>query len=126
KLIEEEKQRQRETLMLIPSENYASSAVLQVLGSVLTNKYSEGYPGKRYYQGNEVYDQLESLAIERAQEIFEVDYVNVQPYSGTPANAAIFMALLEPGDRVLSMGLAEGGHLSHGHGDITFAGTFYD
>lgn len=125
KLLEEEKKRQNETLMMIPSENMMSEGVLGVLGSALANKYCEGYPGKRYYQGNDFYDEIELLAIDRAKALFEVPHVNVQPYSGTPANAAIFMSLLEPGDTIMSMSLAHGGHLSHGHEKITFGGTFY-
>lgn len=126
KLIEAEKKRQAETLMMIPSENHASLAVMEAVGSILGNKYSEGYPGARYYQGNELYDEIEKLAVERAKELFEVEYVNVQPYSGTPANAAIYMALLQPGETILSMDLPSGGHLSHGHSDITFGGSFYN
>lgn len=125
KLIEAEKKRQSETLMMIPSENHTSLAVLEAIGSILTDKYTEGYPGQRYYQGNELYDEIEQLAVDRAKELFEVEYANVQPYSGTPANMAIYLALLEPGDKILSMNLPAGGHLSHGHADITFGGSFY-
>lgn len=125
KLLEEEKKRQFDTLMMIPSENYASGAVLEALGSIFSNKYSEGYPGKRYYQGNEIYDNLETLAIERAKELYDVAHVNVQPYSGSVANAAIYMALLEPGDTLMGMSLKDGGHLSHGHEKITFSGTYF-
>src|SRR3989344_1501361 len=113
-LIKKEEQRQREELQLIPSENYASKQVLAPLSSVLSNKYSEGYPGKRYYQGNKYIDEVENLAIERAKKLFNPEYVNVQPLSGTPANLAVYMALLKPGDKILSMSLASGGHLSHG------------
>lgn len=100
--------------MLIPSENYASKAVRQALGSVLTNKYAEGYPGKRYYQGNQVTDEIENLAIERAKKLFNVPFANVQPYSGSPANQAVYLALVKPGDKVMGMDLKAGGHLTHG------------
>ncbi len=113
-LIKKEQERQREQLQMIPSENYASKAVLEPLSSVLSNKYSEGYSGKRYYQGNRVIDEVENLAIERAKKLFGAEYVNIQPLSGTPANLAVYLALLEPGDTILSMDLASGGHLSHG------------
>lgn len=113
-LIRAEQERQRDQLQLIPSENYVSKAVLEALGSVLTNKYSEGYAGKRYYQGNKIIDQVEELAVERAKKLFGAGYVNVQPLSGTPANLAVYFALLKPGDKILSMNLAAGGHLSHG------------
>ena len=125
KLLEQEKKRQVDTLMMIPSENYISGNVMEVLGSVLANKYSEGYPGKRYYQGNFNYDDIELLAQERAQSLFDVAHVNVQPYSGTPANAAIMMSVLDPGDTILGMNLSAGGHLSHGHPKITFGGKFF-
>lgn len=113
-LIKKEQQRQREQLQLIPSENYVSKEVLAALGSVLTNKYSEGYAGKRYYQGNKIIDQVENLAVERAKKLFGAKYANVQPLSGTPANLAVYFAFLKPGDKILSMDLAAGGHLSHG------------
>ncbi len=113
-LIKKEEQRQREELQLIPSENYASKEVLAALGSVYTNKYSEGYPGKRYYQGNKFVDEVETLAIERAKQIFGAEHVNIQPLSGSPANLAVYFALLQPGDKILSMNLNSGGHLSHG------------
>lgn len=113
-LIQKEENRQREQLQLIPSENYASKAVLEPLSSLLSNKYSEGYPGKRYYEGNEYIDMIEELAVARAQKLFGAEYVNVQPLSGTPANLAAYMAFLKPGDTILSMNLASGGHLSHG------------
>jgi len=96
-LIKSEEKRQGETLMMIPSENYASRAVRQAMGSVLNNKYSEGYPGKRYYQGNKYVDDIENIAIERVKKLFAVKYANVQPYSGSPANAAVLMALVGPG-----------------------------
>lgn len=114
KLIKDEEKRQKDVLEMIPSENYTSKAVMEALGTVLTNKYSEGYPFKRYYQGNQVADQVESLAIERAKKLFGVPYANVQPYSGSPANSAIYFALLEPGDKIMGLSLAFGGHLTHG------------
>ena len=113
-LIELEEKRQREGLELIPSENYVSADVLEALGSVFTNKYSEGYPGKRYYGGQEFTDQVETLAIERAKKLFNADHANVQPHSGAPANEAVYHAWLEPGDTVLAMDLSHGGHLTHG------------
>lgn len=113
-LIAHEAQRQRDGLELIPSENYVSSEVLAALGSVLTNKYSEGYPGKRYYGGQEFTDQVEELAIDRAKELFHADHANVQPHSGAGANEAVYYAWLEPGDTVLAMDLSHGGHLTHG------------
>jgi glycine hydroxymethyltransferase len=115
-LIEQEFERQSETICLIPSENHVSAAVLAALGSVLTNKYSEGYAHRRYYEGQQVIDELEPLAIERAQNLFGVEHVNVQPYSGSPANLAVYMAFLQPGDTVMGMALPMGGHLTHGWG----------
>jgi glycine hydroxymethyltransferase len=115
KLIKGEEKRQREGLELIPSENYVSEDVLKANGSVFTNKYSEGYPGRRYYGGQEFTDQIERLAIERACKLFKCKYANVQPHSGAPANLAVYAALLEPGDTVLGMDLSHGGHLTHGH-----------
>lgn len=112
--IEAEKKRQQEGLELIPSENYVSDNVLKALGSVLTNKYSEGYPGKRYYGGQEWTDKIEQLAIDRAKQLFGADHANVQPHSGAPANEAVYNAWLEPGDTVLAMDLSHGGHLTHG------------
>lgn len=114
-IIEAEEQRQKQGIEMIPSENYVSGAVLEALGSVLTNKYSEGYPGKRYYGGQENTDQIEQLAIDRAKQLFNAEHANVQPLSGAPANIAVYFALLEPGDRVLGMDLSHGGHLTHGH-----------
>lgn len=125
-LIKKEEQRQKDTLMMIPSENYASKAVMEAVGSVLMNKYSEGYPGKRYYQGNSIIDQIETIAIEKAKKLFEVPHVNVQPYSGSPANSAVLFALLNPGDKIMGLKLSSGGHLTHGHPDITFSGKFFD
>jgi glycine hydroxymethyltransferase len=113
-LIDAERERQSETIGLIPSENYASRAVLEAMGSVFTNKYSEGYPGRRYYEGQQVVDRLEPLAVERAMRLFGVEHANVQPYSGSPANLAIYLAFLEPGDTVMGMSLPMGGHLTHG------------
>jgi glycine hydroxymethyltransferase len=113
-LIAAEEQRERDGLELIPSENYVSSDVLTALGSVFTNKYSEGYPGKRYYGGQEFTDIVEQLAIDRAKEMFKADHANVQPHSGAPANEAVYSAWLEPGDTVLAMDLSHGGHLTHG------------
>jgi glycine hydroxymethyltransferase len=114
KILKEEERRQKETIALIPSENYASTAVRAALGSVLTNKYSEGYPKKRYYQGNKNADNAEILAIERAKKLFKVEHVNVQPYSGSPANLAILVALCKVGDTIMGHALPDGGHLTHG------------
>ncbi|MDP1722776.1 MAG: serine hydroxymethyltransferase [Candidatus Gottesmanbacteria bacterium] len=125
KLITLESQRQSEVLEMIPSENYASKAVREALGSVLTNKYSEGYPHKRYYQGNRYIDEIEELAMARAKKLFGVPHANVQPYSGSPANSAVYMALLHQGDTIMGLKLSGGGHLTHGHPDVTFSGTFY-
>jgi len=113
-LIEQEADRQHDKLRLIPSENYVSPAVLEATGTVLTNKYSEGYAGKRYYEGQQLIDPIETLAIERAKALFGVEHANVQPYSGSPANLAIYLAFLTPGDTFLSLELAHGGHLTHG------------
>jgi len=125
KLILNEQKRQREGIELIPSENYVSHDVLDALGSVFTNKYSEGYPGKRYYGGNEVVDKVENLAIERAQKLFKTDYhVNVQPYSGSPANMAVYFGLLNFGDKIMGMKLDQGGHITHGL-PINFSGKAY-
>ena len=119
-----EKQRQEAHIELIASENYASPRVLEAQGSVLTNKYAEGYPGKRYYGGCEFVDIAEQLAIDRAKQLFNADYANVQPHSGSQANAAVYMALLDPGDSVLGMSLAHGGHLTHG-AKVNFSGRLY-
>jgi glycine hydroxymethyltransferase len=119
-----EKQRQEAHIELIASENYASPRVLEAQGSVLTNKYAEGYPGKRYYGGCEFVDIAEQLAIDRARRLFKADYANVQPHSGSQANAAVYMALLEPGDVILGMSLAHGGHLTHG-AKVNFSGRLY-
>lgn len=122
--IENESRRQEEHIELIASENYASPRVLEAQGSVLTNKYAEGYPGKRYYGGCEFVDIAENLAIERVKQLFGADYANVQPHSGSQANAAVYMALLQPGDTVLGMSLAHGGHLTHG-AKVNFSGKIY-
>jgi glycine hydroxymethyltransferase len=113
-LIHDEARRQAEKFRLIPSENYVSLAVLEAVGTVLTNKYSEGYPGRRYYEGQQLIDPLESIAIERAQALFGADHANVQPYSGSPANLAVYLAFAKPGDTILAMSLSAGGHLTHG------------
>lgn len=113
-LLQREDERQAQSLCLIPSENYCSAAVLEANGTVLVNKYSEGYPGRRYYEGNEVVDEVERLAISRAKELFGAEHVNVQPYSGSPANLAVYLAFLEPGDTVMGLSLPAGGHLTHG------------
>jgi glycine hydroxymethyltransferase len=123
-LIFQEEQRQRETLKLIPSENYVSAAVLQATGTVLTNKYSEGYAGRRYYEGQQVVDQIETLAINRAKDLFGVDHVNVQPYSGSPANLAAYLATVSPGDTIMGMSLPMGGHLTHGW-KVSATGTWF-
>ncbi len=120
-LIDAENKRQREGLELIPSENYVSKDVLDALGSVFTNKYSEGYPGRRYYGGQDFTDKVEQLAIDRAKKLFKADHANVQPHSGAPANVAVYFAWLEPGDTVLGMKLDHGGHLTHGHPVTTMA-----
>lgn len=122
--IQAETARQEYELELIASENYASKAVMEAVGSVLMNKYSEGYPGKRYYAGQENIDRVENLAIERARALFGAEYINVQPLSGSPANLAVYLGLLNPGDTVLGMSLDQGGHLSHGH-PLNFSGLLY-
>lgn len=114
-LISQEINRQKQGLEMIPSENFVSLAVLSALGSCLTNKYSEGYPNKRYYGGNQEIDKIEQLAIDRAKKLFNAEYVNVQPYSGSPANLEVYFALLNPGDKIMGMELTQGGHLTHGH-----------
>src|SRR5712692_7703721 len=123
-LVEDELARQSGTICLIPSENYVSRAVLEALGSVFTNKYSEGYAGRRYYEGQQVVDRLEPLAVERARQLFGVAHANVQPYSGSPANLAIYLAFLEPGDTVMGMALPMGGHLTHGW-DVSITGKWF-
>lgn len=124
-LIDNESSRQRDVLEMIPSENYASPAVREAVGSVLMNKYSEGYSNRRYYQGNTVVDQVETIAIERTKKLFGVPHANVQPYSGSPANGAVYFALLTPGDKIMGLKLSGGGHLTHGHPNITFSGKYF-
>ncbi|HSV94537.1 MAG TPA: serine hydroxymethyltransferase [Spirochaetia bacterium] len=114
-MIGKEVRRQEETISLIPSENYASKAVREAVGSVLANKYAEGYPGRRYYQGNGVMDEIEMYTIELGKKLFKLEHMNVQPYSGSPANLAVLLALVEPGDKICGMELNAGGHLTHGH-----------
>src|SRR5678809_989964 len=123
-LIAAEERRQRDKVRLIASENYVSGAVLAATGSVLTNKYSEGYPGKRYYEGQQYIDQIEQLAIDRAKALFGVDHANVQPYSGSPANLAVYLAFCKPGDTIMGMGLPAGGHLTHGW-NVSITGMFF-
>ncbi|HUG42871.1 MAG TPA: serine hydroxymethyltransferase [Acidobacteriota bacterium] len=125
KAILAETRRQAETIELIASENFVSEAVLEATGSVFTNKYAEGYPGRRYYGGCEFADAVESLAQERARKLFGAEHVNVQPHSGTQANIAAYLALLEPGDKILGMNLSHGGHLTHGH-PLNFSGRFFE
>src|SRR4051812_13022898 len=124
RLIDDERDRQRRKIRLIPSENYVSRAVLEATGSELTNKYSEGYVGKRYYEGQQVVDQVEALAIGRAKALFGVDHANVQPYSGSPANLAVYAAFCQPGDTVMGMALPDGGHLTHGWG-VSVTGKWF-
>jgi glycine hydroxymethyltransferase len=123
-LIQAEIARQSETICLIPSENYVSRAVLEAMGSVFTNKYSEGYAGRRYYEGQQIVDRLEPLAIDRAKRVFGVEHANVQPYSGSPANLAAYLAYLEPGDTVMGMALPMGGHLTHGW-NVSITGRWF-
>jgi glycine hydroxymethyltransferase len=123
-LIQEEERREADTLRLIPSENYVSRAVLEASGSILTNKYSEGYPRKRYYEGQQSIDPIEELACERVRKLFGIEHVNVQPYSGSPANLAVYLATVQPGDTVMGLGLASGGHLTHGH-SVSITGRYF-
>lgn len=123
-LIHKEENRQEEGLVMIPSENFASPAVMEAAGTVLTNKYAEGYPGKRYYTGNEFIDQIEQLAIDRAKELFGSEHANVQPHSGSGANMACYAAMMKPGDKIMGMNLAMGGHLTHGS-PVNFSGRAY-
>lgn len=124
-LVTQEEKRQKEMIGLIPSENIVSPAVAKVLSSCLSNKYSEGYPYRRYYEGNQVIDKIETLAQERVKKLFGVPYVNVQPYSGSPANLAIYFALMKPGETLMGLKLSNGGHLTHGHPNVTASGTYY-
>ena len=124
-LIKLEEKRQFDKIRLIASENYVSSAVLQATGTVLTNKYSEGYAGKRYYEGQQIIDQIECIAIERAKNLFGAEHVNVQPYSGSPANVAVYLAFLKPGDTILGMALPHGGHLTHG-AKVSISGKYFN
>src|SRR3954469_7618043 len=119
-----ERKRQEDHIELIASENYASEPVMEAQGSVLTNKYAEGYPGKRYYGGCEFVDKAEQLAIERAKKLFGAEHANVQPHSGSQANMAMYLSVLKPGDTVMGLNLAHGGHLSHGH-PLNFSGKYY-
>jgi len=124
-LIEEEEKRQEYNIELIASENFTSKAVMEAMGTALTNKYAEGYPNKRYYGGCHVVDKVETLAIERMKELFHADHANVQPHSGSQANMAVYMAVLEPGDKILGMDLSHGGHLTHGS-PVNFSGKLYN
>src|SRR5919198_5444556 len=123
-LVAEEIERQSSTICLIPSENYVSRAVLEAMGSVFTNKYSEGYAGRRYYEGQQLVDRLEPLAVDRAKRVFGVEHANVQPYSGSPANLAVYLAFLEPGDTIMGMALPMGGHLTHGW-NVSITGKWF-
>ena len=125
KAVEQEQKRQEEHIELIASENYTTRLVMELQGSVLTNKYAEGYPGRRYYGGCEHVDEAETLAIERAKQLFSADYANVQPHSGSQANMAVYMSLLDPGDTILGMSLSDGGHLTHG-AKVNYSGRLYD
>jgi glycine hydroxymethyltransferase len=124
RILEAERRRQREGVELIPSENYVSEAVLEAMGTIFTNKYSEGYPGRRYYGGNEFVDEIERLAQERARALFGVPHANVQPYSGSPANLAVYLATCRPGDPIMGQNLPDGGHLTHGW-KVSVTGTYY-
>ncbi|MBR6749427.1 MAG: serine hydroxymethyltransferase, partial [Bacteroidaceae bacterium] len=123
-IIEREHQRQLKGVELIASENFVSDQVMQAMGSCLTNKYAEGYPGKRYYGGCEVVDESETVAIERLKQLFNAEWANVQPHSGAQANMAVFMACLKPGDKFLGLNLSQGGHLSHGS-PVNFSGLMF-
>ena len=124
-ILDAENYRQHRKIRLIPSENYSSRAVLEATGSILTNKYSEGYAGDRYYEGQQQIDRIEELCVQRAKELFGAEHVNVQPYSGSPANQAVYVALSRPGDKVMGMSLAHGGHLTHG-AEASVSGRFYE
>jgi glycine hydroxymethyltransferase len=123
-IIKDEERYEIDSIRLIPSENYVSKAVLEATGSILTNKYSEGYPGRRYYEGQRNIDRIETLAVDRARALFKVDHANVQPYSGSPANLAVYFALLKPGDTIMGLSLPHGGHLTHGW-PVSITGTFW-
>src|SRR5215212_5748565 len=123
-LIDKELERQRHGIELIASENFTSLQVIQAMGNVMTNKYAEGYPGRRYYGGCEIVDQTEQLAIDRLKQIFNCEYANVQPHSGAQANAAVMLAILQPGDKILGLDLSMGGHLTHG-ASVNFSGKLY-
>src|SRR3978361_1075177 len=125
KLLDEEQQRQEEGIELIASENFVSKRVMEAARSVATNKYAEGLPGKRYYGGCEVVDEIETIAIERAKQLFNAEWVNVQPHSGAQANAAVMLACLNPGDKILGFDLSHGGHLTHGSA-VNFSGQLYE
>src|SRR3972149_10410658 len=125
KLVKKEETRQRKMIGLIPSENHISPEVSAVLSSSLSSKYAEGYPGRRYYEGNQIIDEIENLAKERVKKLFGVPHVNVQPYSGSPANSAVEFALMEPGDTMMGLALIAGGHLTHGHPKVTFSGKYF-
>lgn len=125
KIIEQEKQRQQSHVELIASENFTYPAVMEAQGSILTNKYAEGYPNKRYYGGCDYVDVIETIAIERAKEIFGADHANVQPHAGSQANAAVYLSVLKPGDKILTMNLSDGGHLTHGH-PMNFSGIYHE
>jgi glycine hydroxymethyltransferase len=125
-LIKDEEQRQKAMIGLIPSENHISPEVSQVLSSSLSSKYAEGYPGRRYYEGNQIVDEIENLAKERVEKLFGVPHANVQPYSGSPANSAVQFALLETGDTMMGLALSGGGHLTHGHPKVTFSGKYFN
>lgn len=123
--IEKELKRERNTLELIASENFTSTNVLNIVGSILTNKYAEGYPGQRYYGGCEAVDEVENIARYRLKKLFNAEYANVQPHSGSQANMAVYLTMLNPGDKVMGLDLAHGGHLTHGS-KVNFSGQFYD
>jgi len=125
KIIEQEKSRQQSHIELIASENFTYPAIMEAQGSILTNKYAEGYPNKRYYGGCEFVDTIETIAIERAKSLFGADHANVQPHAGSQANAAVYLSVLKPGDKILTMSLSDGGHLTHGH-FMNFSGIYHE
>src|SRR5271163_1205987 len=124
-LIRAEERYEIDSVRLIPSENYVSRAVLEATGSILTNKYSEGYPGRRYYEGQRYIDRIETIVADRARALFGAEHANVQPYSGSPANLAVYLALLKPGDKIMGMALPHGGHLTHGW-NVSITGRFWN